>query len=136
MSDFKPNHICKNPNCTKGEDGKRKHYYACNYCTRTQNWRSVACSWECFIEYQNAVIESRTKNKELSTFPERTDMTPEELKVLMSKPIETVAEETKRELEEYIDKDGSINLSESIKIINEKIEKTTSARTKRRGNAK
>ena len=56
MADFKPNHICKNPKC-------KKHYYACDYCSRTLNWRSVACSFSCYQEYMDLVIAERSKGK-------------------------------------------------------------------------
>ena len=108
MADFTANHICKNKNCTKGTDGGRKHYYACNYCARTLSWRSVACSLECYNEYVAQVIESRSKNKKVNILPERTDMTTEEMKKnIFDKPVEKVFEETKEELSDYINAETS-----------------------------
>lgn len=49
-----PNHICRNPNCHKGEDGGPKHYYQCNSCIRREGkqsfWKMYACSLECYTE--------------------------------------------------------------------------------------
>lgn len=54
----KPNHICKNPKC-------EKEYYACDECDShtSLNWRSVACSIECFKEYIK-LIDERDNPKE------------------------------------------------------------------------
>ncbi len=123
MADYKPNHICKNPKCTKGKHGGRKEYYACNYCDRVLNWKSVACSEECFEEYQNAVIEARINGKSISLLPERTDMCDKEVNELLNKPIETVLKETKEELKEFTDIDGNIDFVKSVDKINENIDK-------------
>ena len=88
MSEQKPNHICKNPEC-------RKHYYACDRCDKIQSWRSVACSVECYKKYTDLVIEARTKGKNVISKPERTDMTEIEVDVLLNKPMEEVLEELK-----------------------------------------
>ena len=56
MSEMKPNHICKNPEC-------KKAYYACNFCDKNQNWRSVACSFACYQKYTDLVIAERSKVK-------------------------------------------------------------------------
>lgn len=132
MAIKEPNHICKNPKCTKGSDGGRKHYYACNHCDRVQNYRSVACSWECYLEYQEAVIEARTKGNNVSTVPERTDMTEEEVNDLLNKPLEIVLQETKEELKDYIDPNGSTNFAEAVAKINDEISKTKSTSTRTR----
>lgn len=52
-----PNHICKNNNC-------KREYYACDDCDSAVNlnWRSVACSTECFKEYMKP-IEGRDNPK-------------------------------------------------------------------------
>lgn len=121
-----PNHICKNILC-------RKKYYACNFCDRSSNWKSVACSKECFDEYQKQVIEARSKGKTPSLLPERTDMTETELKELLEKPIEQVFEETKEELKDYISDEDSTNFSEAVEKINLEIEnkkKTTTSKRK------
>ncbi len=88
MSEQKPNHICKNPEC-------RKHYYACDRCDKIQSWRSVACSVECYKKYTDLVIEVRTKGKNIISKPERTDMTESDVDVLLNKPMEKVLEESK-----------------------------------------
>ena len=134
MSEMKPNHICKNPNCTKGADGGRKHYYACNYCDKSFNWRSIACSFECYQAYMNAVIEERSKNKKVDIVPERTDMTETEVKELLNKPTEVVLEETKEQLKDYISEDGSADFAKIVDEINTEIDnkKTTTTRGKKK----
>lgn len=134
MSDFKPNHICKNKNCNKGIDGGRKHYYACDFCTRTKSWRSVACSYECYEEYVNQVIEARSKGKNISTIPERTDMTESEVNDLMNTPVEKVLEDTKEQLKDYIDIDNNINIEEAVESINIEIESTQLPRKRKKNN--
>ena len=118
MSDFKPNHVCKNPKC-------RKEYYACLHCDRSNNWRSVACSFACYQEYMNLVIEARSKGKTIEVKPERTDMTEKEVDILLEKPIEEVLEETKKELSEYADIDGNIDFAKAVDEINIKLDKKT-----------
>lgn len=132
MSIKKPNHICKNKFCTKGTDGSRKHYYACDYCTRTQNWRSVACSFECWLEYQNQVIEARSKGNPVDLLPDRTDMDKNEIKELMNKPVETVIAETKEELNDYKDENDSIDFSKAVENINLQLEKKNRNRPKKK----
>lgn len=61
MSEMAPNHICKNENCTKGNNGKPKQYYTCGSCDTLNSWRSVACSVECYKEYVNQVVNKRVK---------------------------------------------------------------------------
>ena len=87
MSEQKPNHICKNPEC-------RKHYYACDRCDKIQSWRSVACSVECYKKYTDLVIEARTKGKNIISKPERTDMTESEIDALLNKSMEEVLEDS------------------------------------------
>ena len=119
MAEMKPNHICKNPNC-------RKHYYACDLCDRSQNYKSVACSRECFEIYTNLVLESRMKNKKVDILPDRTDMSKEEVKKLMKKPVKEVEEKTKKDLSDYIKDEVKINLTEIVEKINKDInEKST-----------
>ena len=67
MSEMKPNHICKNPEC-------QKTYYACNFCDKNQIWRSVACSFSCYQKYTDLVIAERSKGKTILVMLERTDM--------------------------------------------------------------
>lgn len=81
----KLNHVCCNPNCTKGEGGGRKHYFACDYCDRTNSWKSICCSIECFNEF--SMLQEKRENN-------RTDKTDEEMRLLMSTPVEEVKEQT------------------------------------------
>ena len=123
MSEMKPNHICKNPEC-------RKKYYACNYCSRTLSWRSVACSFECYQKYTDLVIAERSKGKTVEVKPERTDMTEKEVDELMERPIEEVFEETKEELKDFADIDGNVNFAKAVDEINRELDKKTTARSK------
>lgn len=120
MSEIKPNHICKNPEC-------RKHFYACDYCTRTLNWRSVACSFACYQKYMDLVIAERSKGKEVAVKAERTDMTEQELTLLMESPVEEVIEKTKNDLKEFADVDGNVDFAKAVDEINRElnIEKST-----------
>ena len=127
MSEIKPNHICKNPEC-------RKNYYACNYCSRTLNWRSVACSFACYQKYTDLVIAERSKGKTVEVKPERTDMTEKEVDELLERPIEEVIEETKEELKDFADINGDVDFAKAVDEINENFEKqktTTRSRKKK-----
>ena len=125
MSEMKPNHICKNPEC-------RKKYYACNYCSRTLSWRSVACSPECYQKYTDLVIAERSKGKTVEVKPERTDMTEKEVDELMERPIEEVFEETKEELKDFADIDGNVNFAKAVDEINMELDKKTTTRSKKK----
>lgn len=125
MAEIKANHICKNPEC-------RKHYYACNFCGRTQNWRSVACSFACYQKYMDLVIEERSKGKTIEIKPERTDMTEQEVDTLMEAPIEEVIEETKEELKDFADIDGNVDFAKAVDEINRELDKKTTTRSKKR----
>ena len=127
MSEMKPNHICKNPEC-------KKAYYACNFCDKNRTWRSVACSFECYQKYTDLVIAERSKGKTIEVKPERTDMTEKEVDELLKRPIEEVLEETKEELKEFADIDGNVNFAKAVDEINENFEKqktTTRSRKKK-----
>lgn len=122
MSEIKLNHICKNPNCNKGFDGKRKLYYACNYCDKTNNWRSIACSFECYQEYMNIVLKERNKSKRINVYPERTDMSEKELFKLLNTPTKVVLEETKEQLKNYIDTKEFDSFSKIVDQINTSVD--------------
>ena len=126
MSEIKPNHICKNPEC-------RKKYYACNFCDKNRTWRSVACSFECYQKYTDLVIAERSKGKTVEVKPERTDMTEKEVDELLKRPIEDVLEETKEELKDFADIDGNVNFAKAVDEINENFEKQkTTTRSKKK----
>ena len=120
MIQKQPNHICKNVDCPHGINGMPKHYYACNYCDKINQWRSVACCPECYDAYMKQVVEARSKNKKVDLLPNRTDKTKEEVKELLNQPVEEVLEETKKELAEYLYENTSI--IEAVEQINEDIE--------------
>ncbi len=50
-----PNHICKN--CGKA-------YYHCDNCGKMHDYRELACSPECYMAYQDAIIAARTAEPE------------------------------------------------------------------------
>ena len=125
MSEMKPNHICKNPEC-------RKKYYACNYCSRTLSWRSVACSPECYQKYTDLVIAERSKGKTVEVKPERTDMTEKEVDELMERPIEEVFEETKEELKDFADINGDVDFAKAVDEINRELDKKTTTRSRKK----
>lgn len=125
MAEIKANHICKNPEC-------RKHYYACNYCSKTLNWRSVACSFACYQKYMDLVIEERSKGKVVEVKPERTDMTEQEVDALMEAPIEEVIESTKEELKDFADIDGNVDFAKTVDEINRELDKKTTTRSKKK----
>lgn len=125
MAEIKANHICKNPEC-------RKHYYACDYCGRSQNWRSVACSFACYQKYMDLVIAERSKGKDIEVKPERTDMTEQEVDALMEAPIEEVIEKTKEELKDFADINGDVDFAKAVDEINRELDKKTTARSKKK----
>lgn len=114
-----PNAVCKS--C--GKD-----YYVCDYCTRTNNYKTITCSPECYDTYITMVLEQRKKEHDkfkqeyVNIYTSRHDLTEEQYKELMSKPIEQVIEETKIELKEYINKYQGLSIVSIVSIINKEIE--------------
>ena len=132
MAIKKPNTVCKNRDCTYGADGGRKHYYACRYCTHTENWRAVACSWECYMAYQAQVIGARNNNQPVDLLPERTDMTVDEVRELIfDTPTEVVVEQTNIELAAEIDEHPSMGFDELVDAINAELDAKTKRRSKK-----
>ena len=125
MSEMKPNHICKNPEC-------KKAYYACNFCDKNMTWRSVACSFSCYQKYTDLVIAERSKGKTIEVKPERTDMTEKEVDELLKKPIEEVLEETKEELKDFADINGNVDFAKAVDDINRELDKKTTTRSKKK----
>lgn len=122
---MKPNHICKYSKCTYGSDGGKKHYYACGYCDATENWKSMACCKEHYNLYMQEILSAREKNEVVDTLPDRTDMTKEEVKNLKKKPLKQVKKETEKELQDYADEDGQVNIHDAVDKINAEIDKNT-----------
>lgn len=120
---MQPNTLCKNRNCTKGENGGRSFYYSCKFCARTENWKSVACCIECLDEYTKQIEESRRKNKPISKLPERTDMNESQYNELMQTPIKQVKEETIKEITDagYGEDLDEIGLTKTLEKINKDI---------------
>lgn len=129
MINIKPNHICKYSGCTLGEDGGRKHYYACNYCDRTNSWRSVACCIEHYDLYVKEVLDARSKNKNVDVLPERTDINKKETAKILNTSVEEVLEDTKEELKDYLSEETTI--AEAIEQINEEIDNSTKRRKRK-----
>lgn len=119
MEKTKPNHICKNINCNKGEDGGRAHYFACDYCSKTLSWRSMACTKECYSEYMEQITKARKFKEEVDIYPERTDMPHTEVVDLVNNiPIEIVKERTLEQLSNYKDSVQESGIAATIDIIN------------------
>lgn len=127
-----PNTLCKNVNCTKGVDGGRKHYYACAWCAHSENWRSVACSWDCYLEFQQQLIEARNHNKPVDTLPERTDMTPVEVEQLIAADDDVVRAATEIELADEIEENPSYGFDMIVDQINEELDYQCAVKAKRK----
>lgn len=126
----KPNHICKYSGCTLGDDGGRKHYYACDYCDRTETWRSMACCIEHYELYIKEVLEARAANKAVNTLPERTDKTESEVKEILTQDENQALESAKEELKDYMSCGETI--AEAVEKANSDIEKKNSKRRRRK----
>lgn len=120
---MKPNTICKYSGCTYGKDGGRKHYYSCVYCAATENWKSMACCKEHYELYIKEVLLEREKGIEVDILPDRTDMTKEEIKKVKMKSKKQLAMEAKKELKDYADENGEVNIQEAIDKVNAEIDK-------------
>lgn len=125
----KPNHICKYSGCTLGDDGGRKHYYACDYCDRTESWRSMACCIEHYELYIREVLEARAANKVVNTTPERTDKTESEVKEILNQDENQALESAKEELKDYMS--GGETIAQAIEKANSDIEKKTKIRRRK-----
>lgn len=129
---MKPNHICKYSGCKLGKDENGnpapKHYYACDYCDRTANWKSMCCCFEHYQLYIEEVIKVRELDRK-SMLPNRTDMPVEKVEELMKKPIEIVKENTLKELSQYAEDGEEINVEKVVEKINDDIDKNTFAKS-------
>lgn len=120
---MKSNTICKYSKCNLGKDGGRKHYYSCGYCVATENWKSMACCKEHYDLYIEEVLAARANGKEVDTLPDRTDMSKDDIRALKKKSVKQVRKETEKELADYADENGDINITEAIDKINKEIDK-------------
>lgn len=120
---MEPNHICKYSGCTFGKDGGKKHYYACSYCDASENWKSMACCKEHYNLYIEEVLAARSEGKNVDTLPDRTDMSKVEVKKLKKRPLSQIKEETEKELKDYADENGNIDINETVDKINTEIDK-------------
>lgn len=117
----KPNTICKYSGCTLGEDGGRKHYYACAYCSASESWKALACCREHYDLYIQEILKSREED-EKAFLAERTDMTEQEVKDLKKRPLAELEREAKEELKEFADESGEVNISEAVDKVNAKLD--------------
>lgn len=117
-----PNTVCKNRDCTKGKDGGRKHYFACRYCTHSENWRAVACSWECYLEFQKQLTDARSKGLVCDPVPERIDMSRDEVEALIQADTNVVADETCEELQAEIEEFPGLGFGDLVDLINERLD--------------
>lgn len=124
MATKQPNTICKNRDCAHGADGGRKHYYTCRYCVHSLNWRSVACSEECYWEYMKQIEAARKKSVEPDIYPERTDMPRSEVVELVeSTDYEAAVKDTDQELAEELDENPGLGYADIVDQINHEIDK-------------
>ena len=114
----RPNHICKYSGCTLGENGGRKHYYACNYCDATESWKSLACCREHYDLYIKEVLAERESGETPDLTPERTDKTKKETKAIKKRSLAAVKKETEKDLKDYAGKDGKVRIAEAVDKIN------------------
>ena len=130
---MKANHKCKYSKCTLGADGGRKEYYACPHCDASQSWRSMACCKEHYNLYVEEVLAARANGDNVNLLPERTDMTPDEVKAMVNTPLDKAIEATKEELRDYAEDIDEIGMHATVEKINEEIDKqkTRTKRTKK-----
>lgn len=119
IKELKPNHVCCNPKCTKGDDGGRKKYYACDYCDRIRTWKSMCCSVECFNEMFGSADKAA---------PIRTDKTEEEVAAIMSKDEDEVLRESVEELSAYSDTIEEDGILAAVEEANADIESKSSSK--------
>ena len=133
-----PNTLCKNPNCHHGENGGRKHFYACAYCTGTKKWKAYCCSPECWNKYQAIISRCTVGMEQQEDLPERTDMTQEEVKALIhDTPYEVIEKTTRQELDGYLPEDAEISpetVGPVIDTINAEIDTANQGKRKNKKN--
>ena len=124
MAIKQPNTICKNKDCHKGKDGGKKIFYSCHYCINQATWRSMCCSEDCYLQYMKQVAEARSNSESISLFPERTDMTSEEVKdIVQNESVEDAIAITKEELKDEFEENPGASIAEVVKKVNKKIDK-------------
>ena len=127
---MKANTICKYSKCSLGKDGGRKHYYSCSYCAAMGNWRSLACCREHYELYIEEVLAARNAGAAPDLLPERTDLTPEELADLRTRPGEALLARTRQELGRYAVLLETSGLSEAVEAVNRDLDRTAETKTK------
>ena len=128
----KPNTLCRNINCTNGDDGGRKYFYACLSCLRNESWRAYCCSIECYDAYIEAILKSRSVERK-DRLPERTDMTVSEMEEVLKKPkAEVYAYTAEHELKEYMEENPYMVLSDIVDLVNKDIDEDKKKTRKRK----
>lgn len=117
----KANTVCKYMGCTLGEDGGRKHYYACGYCGGSEKWKAIACCREHYDLYIQDILKDREAEAN-ALLPERTDMTTDEVKKMKKKPLKQLKKEAEEELKDYADESGKVNISEAVDKVNAELD--------------
>lgn len=72
------------------------------------------------------VSEARSKNQDIPVVPERTDMTRKEVEELINMPDEIVIAQTKEQLRDYINADGSVDFARAVDEINRELDEMQS----------
>ncbi len=118
------NHVCKNKHCNK-------KYYACDWCARTEAFRKVTCSRECYTEYAKEWIENHPNvdlDKVDFALPIEIGRTRAQTIIHMQEiseiPIEQVESETKQELSDmgYGKEVEELGISGTIELINDQLD--------------
>ena len=120
----KVNTVCRNPNCTHGEDGKPKEFYACYSCLKKERWRSYCCCYECYEEYTQAILKSRAEGKPVEVIQNRKDLTKEEILEVKSMPDEVIDDYVKNvELKDYFEENPEMSIGEAVEMVNNDIDR-------------
>ena len=116
----KPNTVCRNKNC-------RKLFFACKTCVGQNQWRAIACSFECYNEYTEQVMKARSLGETVSLLPERLDMTEQEVVEFQKKDPDEIKDEALTELIDlgYSEELESVGVHETVKMINEDIDNSS-----------
>lgn len=113
------NTVCRNINCHKGKDGGRKKYYSCAYCLKTESWRTVACSPECYAEYIHQVRIARGQIK-----PERLDMSDDQIQNIVKNGDENkLLKESFDEISTILGKRQNGSIEDAVDAVNRMLDK-------------
>lgn len=86
------------------------------------------------MEYNNQVLKARGNGVVVDMLADRTDMSKDEVEVLMNTPIEQVIEQTERELADEIKESPSKGFDDIVDTINAKLDVAAkTAKRKKKG---